>query len=152
MNIIKKFKGDVYGRLWPAARSYTKPTHSYHVGKIMEADCTFAPWMNQYHPLLWYKSGFNTEIKCDHINNNLVESFNSRTKEFKESPVHDMVDHIRIIIMKLWELSRSFADLMQGDKLPAVVQQVVNRSRNLPNHHHCGVLKLEILRVEEGML
>jgi hypothetical protein len=54
MNMIKKFKGDEYGRLWPAARSYTKPTHTYHVGKIMAADITFAPWINQYHSLLWY--------------------------------------------------------------------------------------------------
>jgi hypothetical protein len=133
MNIIRKFKGDVYGRLWPAARSYTKSTHAYHVGKIKAEDCTFAPWMDQYHSLLWYRSGFNTAIKCDHINNNLAESFNNRIKDFKELPVHDMVDQIRIMIMKLWQLRRSLADLLQGDKLPAVVQQVVNRSRNLHN-------------------
>jgi hypothetical protein len=135
MNIIRKFKGDVYDRLWPAARSYTKLTHTYHVGKIKEEDCTFAPWMDQYHSLLWYRSGFNTNIKCDHINNNLAESFNNRIKDFKELPIHDMVDQIRIriMIMKLWQLRRSLADLLQGDKLPAVVQQVVNRSRNLHN-------------------
>jgi hypothetical protein len=117
MNIIRKFQGDVYGRLWPAARSYTKSTHTYHVGKIKEAECTFAPWMDQYHSLLWYRSRFNTDIKCDHINNNLAESFNNRIKDLKELPVHDMVDQIRIMIMKLWQLRRSLADLLQGDKL-----------------------------------
>jgi hypothetical protein len=131
MNVIKKFKGDDYGRLWPAARSYTKSTHSYHLGKIMEADNTFAPWMNQHHSLLWYRSGFNTAIKCDHINNNLAESFNSKVKELKDLPVHDMVDQIRIMIMRLWELRRRLAHVLQGDKLPDVVQQVVNKSRNL---------------------
>jgi hypothetical protein len=107
--------------LWPAARSYTKSTHTYHVGKIKEEDCTFAPWMDQYHSLLWYRTGFNTDIKCDHINNNLAESFNNRINDLKELPVHDMVDQIRIIIIKLWQLRRSLADLLQGDKLPAVV-------------------------------
>jgi transposase-like protein len=29
INVIKKFNGDDYGRLRLAARSYTKPTHSY---------------------------------------------------------------------------------------------------------------------------
>jgi transposase-like protein len=131
MNVIRKFKGDEYGRLWPVARSYTKPTHSYHVGKIMAADITFSPWMNQYHSLLWYRSGFNTAIKCDHINNNLAESFNNRVKELKYLHVHDMVDQIRIMIMRLWELRRRLANVLQRDKLSNVVEQVVNRSRNL---------------------
>jgi hypothetical protein len=97
----------------------------------MAADITIAPWMNQYHSLLWYRSGFNTVIKCDHINNNLVESFNSKIKELKDLPVHDMVDQIRIMIMRLCEMRRRLAHVLQGDKLPDVVQQVVNRSRNL---------------------
>jgi hypothetical protein len=35
------------------------------------------------------------------------------------------------MIMRLWELRRRIGDALQGDKLPAVVQKVVNRSRNL---------------------
>ena len=52
-------------------------------------------------------------------------------KELKDLPVHDMVDQIRIMIMRLWELRRRIGDILEGDKLPAVVQQVVNRSRKL---------------------
>jgi hypothetical protein len=91
----------------------------------------FASWLQTYHSLLWYMSGFNTAIKCDHINNNLAESFNNKVKELKYLHVHDMVDHIRAMIMRLWELKKRIGDVLQGDKLPAVVQQVVNRSRNL---------------------
>jgi hypothetical protein len=29
----------------------------------MVADCGFAPWVNQYHSLLWYRWGSNTAIK-----------------------------------------------------------------------------------------
>jgi hypothetical protein len=94
--------------------------------------------METYHSLLWYRSGFNTAIKCDHINNNLAESFNNRIKDLKDLPVHDMVDQIRIMIMRLWELRARIGDKLQGqDKLPAVVQQVVNRSRGLA--HLCVV-------------
>ena len=52
-------------------------------------------------------------------------------KDLKDLPVHDMVDQIRIMIMRLWELRGKIANILEGDKLPAVVQQVVNRSRNL---------------------
>jgi hypothetical protein len=130
MNLIRKFRGDDYERMWPAARSYTKQAHSYHLGKIVAADPGFGTWLNTYHSLLWYRSGFNTAIKCDHINNNLAESFNNKVRVLKELPVHDMVDQIRIMIMRLWELRKRIGDLLEGDKLPAVVQLVVNRSRN----------------------
>ena len=42
-----------------------------------------------------------------------------------------MVDQIRIMIMRMWELRRRTGDCLQGHKLPLVVQQVVNRSGNL---------------------
>uniref|UniRef100_A0ACD5UID4 Uncharacterized protein n=1 Tax=Avena sativa TaxID=4498 RepID=A0ACD5UID4_AVESA len=119
--------------MWHAARSYTTQTHSYHLGKIMAA-CTendFGTWLQTYHSLLWYRSGFNTAIKCDHINNNLAESFNNKVKDLKDFPLHDMVDQIRSMIMRLWELRRRIGAVLQGDKLTEVVQQVVNRSRNL---------------------
>ena len=131
MNLIKKFRGDEFGRMWPAARSYTKQTHSYHLSKVMATCEEFGTWLNTYHSLLWYRSGFNTAIKCDHINNNLAESFNNKVKQLKDLPVHDMVDQIRIMLMRLWELRKKIADCLQGDKLPAVVQQVVNISRGL---------------------
>jgi hypothetical protein len=131
MNLIKKFRGDEFGRMWPAARAYTKQTHSYHLGKIMTACPEFGTWLNTYHSLLWYRADFNTAIKCDHINNNLAESFNNRVKELKDLPVHDLVDQIRLLMMRLWELRSRIGALLQGDKLPAVVQQVVNRSRKL---------------------
>jgi hypothetical protein len=95
------------------------------------SDTNFASWLQTYHSLLWYRSGFNTSIKCDYINNNLAESFNNKVKKLKDLPVHDMADQIRVMIMRLWELRKRIGDVLQGDKLPAVVQQVVNRSRNL---------------------
>ena len=93
--------GGEFGRMWPAARSYTKQTHSYHLDKIKAACSEFGPWLNTYHSLLWYMSGFNTAIKCDHINNNLAESFNNKRKQLKNLPVHDMVDQIRIMTMRM---------------------------------------------------
>ena len=138
MNVIKKFRGNAFGHLWPAARAYKLSTQEYHLNKIKEASTEFGPWMETYHSLLWYRSGFSTAIKFDHINNNLAESFNNRIKDLKDLPVHDMVDQIRIMIMRLWELRARIGDKLQGqDKLPAVVQQVVNRSRGLA--HLCVV-------------
>jgi hypothetical protein len=57
----------------------------------------------------------------------LAESFNNK-KELKDFPVHDMVDQIRVMIMRLWKLRKRIGDILQGDKLPVVILQVVNRS------------------------
>ena len=56
-----------------------------------------------------------------------------------------MVDQIKIMNMRLWELRRRIGDCLQGDKLPVVVQQVVNRSRNLT---HLSVEKSSVLGAE----
>jgi hypothetical protein len=55
----KKIRGDAFGRLWPAARAYKLSTQEYHLNKIKEASTEFGPWMETYHSLLWYRSGFN---------------------------------------------------------------------------------------------
>jgi hypothetical protein len=86
----------------------------------------------------------------------LAESSN-KINEFKVLPVHDMVDQIRIMIIRLWKLRARLGDLLQGmDKLHAVVEQVFNRSRNLANlcveKPSLRVLKSEIQRPEQGML
>jgi hypothetical protein len=47
MNLIKKFRGEEFWRMWPVERSYTTQTHSYHLGKIVEActDNEFGTWL-----------------------------------------------------------------------------------------------------------
>jgi hypothetical protein len=158
MNLIKKFRGDDFGRMWPAARSYTSKTYLYHMDKIMAAcgdNNEFATWLENHHSLLWYRSGFNTAIKVDHINN-LAESFNNWVKDLKDLPVHDMVDQIRIKIMRLWELRASLCRVLQGDKLPDVVQVLSTIAENLAicllRNLHYTVVKLEIPSLAGGML
>jgi hypothetical protein len=158
MNLIKKFRGDDFGRMWPAARSYTSKTYLYHMDKIMAAcgdNNEFATWLENHHSLLWYRSGFNTAIKVDHINN-LAESFNNWVKDLKDLHVHDMVDQIRIKIMRLWELRASLCRVLQGDKLPDVVQVLSTIAENLAicllRNLHYTVVKLEIPSLAGGML
>ncbi|KAE8807264.1 Mutator-like transposase [Hordeum vulgare] len=123
------------GKLWPNMDEFRMCFKTYVVNHEFEAKTLWTDRKKFYARCQGYDGGanpcFNTAIKCDHINNNLTESFNNKVKELKDLPVHDMVDQIRIMMMRMWELRRRIADLLQGDKLPAVVQQVVNRSRNL---------------------
>jgi len=41
-------------------------------------------WLTDYHNLLWYRCGFNPEIKCDYITNNITEVFNNWIRDIKD--------------------------------------------------------------------
>jgi hypothetical protein len=59
-------------------------------------------WLKEYHSLLWYRSGFNPTIKCDYITNNIAEVFNNWIKDYKDLPVCQLADKIRMMIMELF--------------------------------------------------
>jgi hypothetical protein len=66
-NFKKKFHGDVFGRMWPAAKAYRVETFNYHMAKIFEAKSEVGTYLSTYHNLKWMRCDFNTEIKCDYI-------------------------------------------------------------------------------------
>jgi hypothetical protein len=76
-NFKKYFHGDVFGRLWSAARAYRMEEYQHHMAKVFEASKKVYPYLRDFHNLLWMHCMFNTEIKCNYINNNLAECFNS---------------------------------------------------------------------------
>ena len=74
-NLKKYYTGEVYAKnMWPAARAYTPHKFKFYFDKVVDASPGIVKWLNNYHNLLWVRSKFSTEIKCDYINNNLAES------------------------------------------------------------------------------
>ncbi|XP_048570132.1 uncharacterized protein LOC125551026 [Triticum urartu] len=130
-NFKKKFHGDVFGRMWPAAKAYRLETFNYHMGKIFEAEPAVSAYLCTYHNLKWMRCDFNTEIKCDYIHNNLAECFNSWIKGTKELPMDELADTIREKIMILVYRRRRIGEMLQGKMLPAIIQQINNRTRQL---------------------
>jgi hypothetical protein len=130
-NFKKKIHGDVYGRMWPAAKAYRVETFNHHMAKIFEANPEVATYLSTYHNLKWMRCDFNTEIKCDYIHNNLAESFNSWIRGMKDLPPDELADSLREKIMKLFHRRREVGKLLCGIILPAIIQQINNRTRQL---------------------
>jgi hypothetical protein len=40
--------------------------------KIVAGSADILLWLNEHHKLLWARSKFSADIKCDYINNNLA--------------------------------------------------------------------------------
>jgi hypothetical protein len=131
-NMKKYYSGDVYAKnMWPAARTYTPHKFNYFFDKVLAASPSVQKWLDEHHPFLWARSKFSDDIKCDYINNNLAESWNSWIKDTKDLPVHCMADAIRERIMILFGKRRQFSTALIGGILPAVIHQLNAASRGL---------------------
>ncbi|WVZ54516.1 LOW QUALITY PROTEIN: hypothetical protein U9M48_005302 [Paspalum notatum var. saurae] len=130
-NMKKYYTGEIYGKnIWPAARAYTSGKFNYFMGKVLEASPGVADWLNDNHNLMWARSKFSTDIKVDYINNNLAECWNGWIKEFKDLPIHCMVDAIRVKLVVLFE-KRRISMALQGCILPGVIHQLNAASKGL---------------------
>jgi hypothetical protein len=78
-----------------------------------------------------FRCGFNPDIKCDFITNNLAETFNSWIREIKDLPIVQLVDKLREKIMVLFQKRRAMGARLQGKILPAIIQELNVRSRGL---------------------
>ncbi|XP_066374632.1 uncharacterized protein [Miscanthus floridulus] len=144
-NMKKYYLGDVYAKnMWPVARAYTPHKFKYFFDKVVDASPDVLNWLKEHHNLLWARSKFTTEIKCDYINNNLVESWNAWIKEHKDLHVHCLADAITEKTLTLFAKKRKIANAPSIGILPAVIHQLNAGSRGL------GHLKVTKGHLEEA--
>lgn len=127
-NYVKSYTGSEY--MYPAARAYRRDVFEHHIGNV-SCDPVIASWLDQYHDLLWYRSGFNTAIKCDYITNNIAELFNNWIKDYKGLPVCDLADKIREMIMHLFHKRRRISQRFHGNILPSIIHVLTTRTRGI---------------------
>ncbi|WVZ80109.1 hypothetical protein U9M48_027612, partial [Paspalum notatum var. saurae] len=118
-HLWKNFKKHYYGTLfdynmWPVAKSYTIEKFNWHMARIQEKCPAAIVYLDENHPYLWSRSKFLDYCKVDYINNNLSESFNNWVNKVKDLQIVDMLDKIRQMIIKKFELRRKIA--MSGGK------------------------------------
>ena len=96
--------------------------------------------VTSHHKLLWYRCGFNPEIKCDYITSNIAESFNNWIRDIKDLPVADLADKIREMIKVLWNKRRAIAYwLPEGRILQTVMVQLRTNTRV---HTHLLIIRV----------
>ncbi|XP_066310341.1 uncharacterized protein [Miscanthus floridulus] len=101
------------------------------MAKVVAGSADILPWLNEHHKLLWARSKFSADIKCDYINNNLVECWNAWIKQLKDQPLDSLADAIRIKTMVFFEKKRKIPLVLTGAILPAVIHQLNATSKGL---------------------
>jgi len=131
-NMKKYYTGEVYAKnMWPAARAYSPHRFKYFFDKVVAASPGVTKWLDDHHSLLWARSKFSVDIKCDYINNNLAESWNAWVKDLKDLPPHCMVDGIRERLVILFAKRRRISRALSPGILPAVIHQLNAASKGL---------------------
>ena len=130
-NFVKKFGGDVFSKMYPAARAYRESVFQYFFKSVVEASPEVLVWLQAHHYKKWMRCAFNPDIKCDYITSNLAEVFNNWIKDWKDLSVVELADKLREMIMVLWAKRRKISERLMGKILPAVIQQLKARTRCL---------------------
>jgi hypothetical protein len=72
------------------------------------------------------------------VTNNIAEVFNNWIKDYKDLPVCDLADKIRLMIMQLFHKRRRIGRRLEGKILPSIIAQLNARTRGLG---HLEVIK-----------
>lgn len=76
------------------------------MNKMYAASKKVKPFLDQYHSLIWMRSKFSEEIKCDHIANNAAELWNRWVKEIKDLLVAELANTLRCKFLEIYARRR----------------------------------------------
>lgn len=130
-NAVKKFRGEKFSHMWPAAKAYKKSKFHWHMKQVFMEEPKVLTYLELHHNLLWMRCMFNTDIKVDYIHNNIAECFNSWVRQIKDLPIVQLCDKLREMVMELFRKRRRIGERLQGKILPAIIQELNNRTRGL---------------------
>jgi hypothetical protein len=129
-NYVKRFASAEH--MYPAGMAYSKVVHEHHK-TIPRCNPDVSYWLDEYHSLLWYRSGFNPTIECDYVTNNMAESFNNWIKDTKDLPVCELADKLREKIIDLFHRRHRIGRMFEGKILTPILRVLKARTRGL-NH------------------
>jgi mevalonate kinase len=128
----KRYQGDAFtNHIWTAAKAYTIEKYHYHLRKINKTSLEAIIFLENNHKKLWYRSKFSELSKCDYVNNNISESFNSWIKYLKDLHIIVLVDKIRQRLIMTFNKRRIVGAKLQGVILPTVIKELNAKSRNV---------------------
>jgi hypothetical protein len=90
--------------------------------------------LDDNHPHIWSRSKFSEECKVDYINNNLSESFNSWVLKTKDMHIVQMLDQIRQMIIKKFEIRQKIGRKMVVRIIPHITRTLNEQSKNMKGH------------------
>ncbi|XP_017416918.1 uncharacterized protein LOC108327733 [Vigna angularis] len=128
-NFRKKFPGkDLKHMMWRAATTTYPQLWEAEMRKIKEINVDAFKYLIVIPPRFWSRSRFSPRSQSDTLVNNMCEGFNSVLVSSRCKPLINMLEDIRVYIMKRWATNRTKMGLYQGSVCPKVLNKFEKQS------------------------
>ena len=86
--------------------------------KLKDANEKAYDWVMKHDPKTWARSHFSTHTKCDALQHNISESFNSYINFVRDLPILSLTEWIRRRLMKRFHIKLTGMKKYRGDICP----------------------------------
>ncbi|KAK4387379.1 hypothetical protein Sango_2344500 [Sesamum angolense] len=108
--------------LWRAARATKMADFERAMNDMRTRNTAAYEWLMQRPATHWSKSHFSTHCKSDILLNNMSESFNHMVLRARSKHIVDMLETIRLILMKRVQMRRDQMMKHTGDLCPKIAK------------------------------
>ncbi|KAL0316731.1 UNVERIFIED_CONTAM: hypothetical protein Sradi_5551300 [Sesamum radiatum] len=110
--------------LWKAAKATRVVDFEKIMNELRGKDLEAFKWLAKRPAAQWSRSYFRCNAKCDILLNNMCESFNATIVEARSRPIVDMLETIRMMLMKRVYVKRDQIKKHKG-KLTPNIQKLI---------------------------
>ncbi|CAN1324471.1 hypothetical protein LINPERPRIM_LOCUS33109 [Linum perenne] len=123
---------------WRCAKSSTEALFNRSVEEMRQQNAAAVDAMKRIDPRHWSRAFFKCHAKCDSVDNNMSESFNSLIVEARHKPIFSMLEDIRMMCMEQIAVKRKLASNWKADTCPKILRKLSERARAVRYCHIIG--------------
>ncbi|CAN1785424.1 hypothetical protein LINPERHAP1_LOCUS16869 [Linum perenne] len=137
-NWRKRFQCNKWQKMfWKCAKATTEPFFNLKKEELITANPAAAEAMVVVDPKHWARAFFSTDIKCDSVDNNMSESFNSLILEARHKPIYSMLEDIRTMCLEMISVKRGLANKWRSSNCPKILKKL---AKNAAKSRFCHIL------------
>lgn len=132
--------------LWQAARASRVVDFERVMKDLASKDKSAFQWLAKRPAAHWCRSYFSANSQCDTLLNNMCESFNALILRPRSLPIIDMLEAIRMILMKRLHVKRDKMAKYKGQICPNIQRQIEELKKKAMEYiaHWNGEAQFEI--------
>ncbi|XP_043714546.1 uncharacterized protein LOC122662909 [Telopea speciosissima] len=106
--------------LWVAAKAYTLADLQKAMVEMKDISVDAHDWLMKNPPSRWSRHAFDQGAKIDHVTNNMTESFNQWIAPYRDKPIVNLIDQLKVQLMTRFQKRYASACTFKGTITPAV--------------------------------
>ncbi|TXG57121.1 hypothetical protein EZV62_018434 [Acer yangbiense] len=129
-NFRVKHSGQELKKLfWKASKAYDVNEFNSIMANIRDVSMDARLWLNEIEAKHWSRHAFDPSIKCDHVTNNMTESFNSMLGDHRARTYLNLIEFIRRMVMKRFQERKEECSRWKTEIPPNVSSKVLKASK-----------------------